>query len=179
MINVEIYTDGACKGNPGPGGFGWVMLIKDRETNKVIEKFYRAYGVKQTTNNRMELNAVIDSLEHLELYLVEKYGTQDPTVKMYKTTVYSDSAYVCNAFNKGWINKWSQENFNKIKNPDLWKAIISVNTQLLNANSGSFYLNFNWVKGHNGEEYNEEADQLASFACGEEGVVMEHYIKLK
>ena len=163
MINVDIYTDGASKGNPGPAGYGWVMLIKNY-------KLYRSYGLGYATNNQSELKAVINSLEEL-LY---NLSHEDRVDGIKSINIYSDSQYVCNAFNKKWINKWIKENFIKIKNPELW---INLNEVLgrfpLNAD-----INFIWIKGHNGNEYNEEADSLAQMACGHEGIVMQGYNKI-
>lgn len=130
---VNIYTDGAAKGNPGPGGFGVVM------------KFGRHYkelsqGFSNTTNNRMELLAVIVGLEAL-------------TLTDYPVRIYSDSKYVVDAINKGWLQRWQKSNFKKKKNIDLWKRFIPLHEK--------YHPSFHWVKGHAGHPENERCDQLA------------------
>ncbi len=130
---VTIYTDGAAKGNPGPGGYGVVMKFKGhrKELNE---------GFRKTTNNRMELLAVIIALESLK-------STKHPV------TVYSDSKYVVEAIEKGWLWGWEKKNFAKKKNPDLWQRYIPLHHQ--------FKPKYVWVKGHAGNIENERCDQLA------------------
>ena len=130
---VTIYTDGAARGNPGPGGYGVVLLYKGHR--KEI-----AEGFRLTTNNRMELLAVIAGLEAL-------------TRKDIRVRVYSDSKYVVDAVTKGWIWNWEAKRFKNKKNPDLWKRYIRLHRQ--------FDIGFQWVKGHADIPENERCDQLA------------------
>ncbi len=143
---ITIYTDGAAKGNPGPGGYGVVMLAN------VNGKPYRkelSEGFKNTTNNRMELLAVIKGLETLK-----KPGTP--------VTVYSDSKYVVDAVEKGWLWNWEKKNFKGKKNPDLWKVFIPVYKK--------HKVKFIWVKGHAGLKENERCDELAVEAAEGRGL---------
>ncbi len=130
---VTMYTDGAARGNPGPGGYGVVLLYKGHR--KELSAGYRL-----TTNNRMELLAVIAGLEALKR-------------KNLKIVVYSDSKYVVDAINKGWIWKWEARRFKNKKNPDLWKRYIQLHRM--------FNIEFVWVKGHANIPENERCDQLA------------------
>lgn len=141
---VEIYCDGACKGNPGPGGYGAVLLWKGKE--KDIKGFS-----PNTTNNRMELTAAIESISHVN---------RDIKIK-----VFSDSMYLKDGITK-WIKKWKQNNWigsdkKQVKNIDLWKQIDELNQK--------FTIEWHWVKGHNGNEFNERADRLANLAIKESG----------
>ena len=142
MKVVTIYTDGACKGNPGPGGWGVVLRYE------ASEKTLRG-GEIQTTNNRMELTAVIEGLKALK----------EPC----KVTITSDSTYVLNGVTK-WMEIWKKKGWkttsNKpVKNVDLWKQ--------LDIALGRHQLNWQWVKGHSGHRDNELADQLANKATDE------------
>lgn len=130
---VTIYTDGASRGNPGPGGFGAVLLYKDN-----IKEL--AEGYRKTTNNRMELLAVIRALEAMK-----KAGLD--------ITIYSDSKYVVDAIEKGWVFKWEKKGFQNKKNPDLWKRLLQVYRQ--------HNVRLKWVKGHANNHYNERCDELA------------------
>ena len=137
MKKVEIYTDGACSGNPGLGGYCAILIYKG------VEKVVKG-SEKDTTNNRMELLAVIKGLDALK----------EPC----QVDLYSDSQYVVDAFNKGWIETWQQNNWrtsNKsdVKNVDLWKQLISL-TQMNT-------VNFIKVKGHADNEYNNKCDKFA------------------
>lgn len=132
-MRVEIYTDGAAKGNPGHGGYGIVMRFGDKE-----KEF--SQGFRKTTNNRMELLAIIVALEQLK------------TAK-YPVHIYSDSKYVVDAVEKGWVFDWQKKGFKKKKNVDLWRRYLSV--------QGQFDLTFHWVKGHSGHPENERCDRLA------------------
>lgn len=131
--HVTIYTDGAARGNPGPGGYGVVMLYKGHR--KEISAGYR-----RTTNNRMELLAVIVALEAL-------------TRKDIRVKIYSDSKYVVDAVSKGWIWEWERKRFKKKKNQDLWMRYIRLHRQ--------FTVEFSWVKGHANIPENERCDELA------------------
>ena len=137
MEKVIIYTDGACSGNPGPGGWGVVLMYKGNK--KEISG-----GKKDTTNNVMELTAVIEGLKML------KYP--------YEVDLYSDSAYVVNAFDKGWIYSWLKNNWKTagkepVKNQELWKELYSL-TKI-------HKVKFIKVKGHSDNEYNNRCDELA------------------
>lgn len=150
-MEVVIYTDGSAKGNPGPGGYGIVM--KHKQHRKELAEGYRL-----TTNNRMELLAVIVALEKLK-----KPGT--PVV------IYSDSKYVVDAVEKGWLNSWVKKNFKGKKNVDLWKRFLEIYKQ--------HKVRFQWVKGHANIPENERCDQLAVEAAeGFDLKVDEGYEKL-
>ncbi len=138
---IIIYTDGAAKGNPGPGGYGTVMMTKMNGKNYRKEL---SEGYRKTTNNRMELLAVIRGLEALK-----KDGQN--------VTVYSDSKYVVEAVEKGWIWNWQKKGFKKKANVDLWQAFIP----LFNKHN----IKFKWVKGHAGIPENERCDELAVAAA--------------
>ena len=134
---ITIYTDGSSRGNPGPGGYGVVMMAK------VNGKPYRrelSEGFRKTTNNRMELLAVIKGIEALK-----KEGTA--------VTIYSDSKYVVDAVEKGWIWSWQKKGFKDKANVDLWKRFIPLYK--------SHKVSFKWVKGHAGIPENERCDELA------------------
>ena len=138
--NVVLYTDGACSGNPGAGGWAAILSYKGKET-------VLSCGEKMTTNNRMELMGVISGLEE-----VEKMG-QNLSVK-----VYSDSAYVVNAFNQNWITSWKRNNWHTasggaVQNKDLWQRLLSVMEKL--------DVEFVKVKGHADSVYNNRCDALA------------------
>jgi len=132
-LHIQIYTDGACSGNPGPGGYGVVMMAG--EHRKEISE-----GFRLTTNNRMELLSVIVALES-----IKKENSQ--------VTVFSDSRYVVDAIEKKWLNGWIKKGFSKIKNPDLWLRYSRI--------ASKHQVNFVWVKGHANNEHNNYCDQLA------------------
>ncbi|MGN0515802.1 ribonuclease HI [Eubacterium sp.] len=137
MKSINIYTDGACSGNPGPGGWGAVLVYNG------IEKQISG-GEKNTTNNRMELTAVIEALKALK----------EPC----NVTLTTDSKYVCDAINKQWVFGWQRNNWRKADkkpalNVDLWEQLL----ELLKIHKVEFV----WVKGHNGHKYNEICDALA------------------
>lgn len=135
---VYIYTDGAAKGNPGPGGYGVVMEMAGTSYKK---EFYE--GFRLTTNNRMELLAVIVGLEKLK--------NENTTV-----LVVSDSKYVVDAVEKKWVFGWEKIGFKGKKNPDLWMRFLKIYRK--------HQVNFKWVKGHNNHPQNERCDQLAVMA---------------
>lgn len=130
---ITIYTDGSALGNPGPGGYGIVMRFGDKV--KEISEGYR-----KTTNNRMELLAIIVALRNLK-------------TSKYPVHIYSDSKYVIDSIVKGWLSGWIKKGFKGKKNVDLWKQYLEV--------SKSYDLHFHWVKGHAGNPDNERCDQLA------------------
>ena len=137
MEEIKIYTDGACSGNPGPGGWGAILMYKDNK--KEISG-----SNPNTTNNIMEMTAVIEALKLLKYPCVVK--------------LYSDSAYVVNAFEKGWIYNWRKNNWKTadkkpVKNQELWEELYSL--------SQTHKINFIKVKGHSDNEYNNRCDELA------------------
>jgi ribonuclease HI len=134
---IRIYTDGAAQGNPGPGGYGVILKFKDA-VKELSE------GFRLTTNNRMELLAVIKGLE-----AIKKDGIA--------VTIYSDSKYVIDAVEKGWLWGWQKKNFAKKANPDLWQRYIPLHQK--------FKPKFIWVKGHAGHPENERCYQLAVAAA--------------
>ena len=138
MKNIELFTDGACSGNPGPGGWGAILRFNG------VEKELSG-GEKDTTNNRMELTAAIEGLKALK--------------EACKVRLYSDSQYLVNAINKGWLENWKKKGWRKadrsaVLNDDLWKTL----DELLSIHEVEFI----WVRGHDGHEYNERCDELAS-----------------
>ena len=140
MVNeVIIYTDGACSGNPGRGGYG-VVLMSGSHRKEISE------GFRLTTNNRMELLAIIKGLEALK--------KKNTPVKLY-----TDSQYVANAVNKGWVFDWERKHFKKKKNQDLWIRFL----ELYRQHNVSLF----WLKGHNNDTENERCDVLAVNASKE------------
>ena len=130
---ITMYTDGAAQGNPGRGGYG--VVLKYKQHRKELSQGYRL-----TTNNRMELLAVIVGLEAIK----------EPG---YEVTIYSDSRYVVDAVEKKWLWGWVKKGFAKVKNPDLWQRLLKVYPK--------HKVRFVWVKGHAGNPENERCDQLA------------------
>ena len=141
MKKVDVFTDGACQGNPGPGGWGAILRYNG------VEKELSG-GDPETTNNRMELMAVISALEALK----------EPC----EVTLCSDSQYVCNAISKGWARSWKKNGWRRgnkepALNPDLWELLL----QQLDRH----HVTVNWVKGHAGHPENERCDRLAVAAA--------------
>ena len=130
---IQIYTDGAASGNPGPGGYG--VVLKYNEHRKEISQ-----GYAFTTNNRMELLAVIVALEH-----IKNEGSQ--------VVIYTDSKYVSEAVNQRWLFVWESKGFKKKKNPDLWKRFLLIYRK--------HKVQIVWIKGHSNIEENEVCDKLA------------------
>ena len=135
MMQINLYTDGAARGNPGPGGYGIVLEYPEKNYRKEF-----AEGFKHTTNNRMELRAVIEGLKKLK--------TTDLQV-----TVYTDSRYVADAVEKKWVFGWERKQFKDRKNADLWKELL----EQIRKHSVKFV----WIKGHNNHPQNERCDALA------------------
>ncbi len=137
MKEVSLYTDGACRGNPGKGGWGAILVYGKYEKEM-------SGGEAVTTNNRMELTAAISGLEALK--------------ERCRVNLYSDSKYLVDAFNEGWIESWRAHGWKRgrdeLKNPDLWTKIYEL--------SKLHEITFIWVKGHNGHDYNERCDSLAT-----------------
>ena len=136
MKEVSLYTDGACRGNPGKGGWGAILVYGKHEREL-------SGGERVTTNNRMELLAAIEGLSALK----------EPCA----VTLYSDSKYLVDAFNEGWVYGWKNKGWKRgkdeLKNPDLWARLFDL--------VETHRVNFVWVKGHNGHAYNERCDALA------------------
>ena len=144
---ITIYTDGAASGNPGPGGLG-VVLLAGRYRKELMA------GFRLTTNNRMELLAVIIGLEALK-----NAGEE--------VTVYSDSRYVVDAVEKGWVFGWEKKGFKGKKNPDLWQRFLAVYRK--------HHIRFIWVKGHAEIPENERCDQLAVQAYKSQHLQVDFY----
>ena len=137
MKEVQIYTDGACRGNPGRGGWGAILVYGKYEREL-------SGGERETTNNRMELLAAISGLEALRESCI--------------VTLYSDSKYLVDAFLLGWVESWRAHGWRRgkdeLKNPDLWERLYALTEK--------HEVSFVWVKGHNGHGYNERCDALAT-----------------
>lgn len=137
MKEVQLYTDGACRGNPGRGGYG-AILVYGRHEKEL------SGGERETTNNRMELLAAIVGLAALK----------EPC----RVTLYSDSKYLVDAYNEGWVHSWKSHGWKRgrdeLKNPDLWERLYALTM--------THEVSFVWVKGHDGHEYNERCDRLAT-----------------
>ncbi len=138
-MNISIYTDGSALGNPGPGGYG-IVLMAGKHYKEVSQ------GYRLTTNNRMELLSVILGLEMLK----------SPGCNV---MIYSDSKYVVDSVEKGWVFGWEKKGFKKKKNVDLWKRFLLIYPK--------HKVSFTWVKGHAGNKYNEVCDQLAVAAAND------------
>ena len=141
---IQLYTDGASSGNPGPGGYGVILRCGDLEKEM-------SGGFARSTNNRMELLAVIVGLEAIKW-------------KDARVDVFSDSTYVVKAVNEGWLDNWVRKGWKKVKNPDLWQRFLAVYRL--------HRVTFHWLKGHAGHPENERCDALAvaagagAFAAG-------------
>lgn len=153
MMHVDIYTDGAARGNPeGPGGYGCVLHYVD--SHGELHKREFSQGYIKTTNNRMELMAAIAGLEALK--------------KPCQVDLYSDSKYVTDAFNQNWVGSWIKQNWrkgkkNEVKNIDLWKRLLKAKEL--------HQVTFHWVKGHAGHAENERCDELATGAADGDGLI--------
>ena len=145
-MEVVIYTDGSSRGNPGPGGYGALLMYGDKK-----KEFSQGY--RKTTNNRMELMGVIAALEAMK-----KPGLN--------IRIYTDSQYIVKAIKEGWLNKWLATNFAKgKKNKDLWVKFYTLYKQ--------HHIQFHWVKGHADNPYNNRCDQLATSAADGENLLVD------
>jgi ribonuclease HI len=144
---ITVYTDGAAKGNPGPGGYG-IVLMSGKHYKELSQ------GFRLTTNNRMELMSVCVALESLK--------TSGCVV-----TVYSDSRYVVDAVEKDWIGGWVKRNWKNVKNPDLWSRYLRI--------AREHQVKFQWVRGHAGNKYNEVCDQLAVAASNSRDLLVDDW----
>ena len=157
-MRVKIYTDGAARGNPdGPGGYGTVLEYTDTKGNLHTRELSQGY--QRTTNNRMELMAVIAGLEALN--------------RPCEVELYSDSQYVVNAFNQHWIEGWIKKGWKRgkneqVKNVDLWKRLLAAKEP--------HKVKFIWVKGHNGHPQNEQCDELATGAADGNDLIVDEGI---
>lgn len=151
MADVHIYTDGSSRGNPGPGGYGIVMEWVGKPYQKEFSEGYR-----KTTNNRMELLAVIVALEKL------KYMHTD-------VTVFTDSKYVVDSVEKKWVFGWEKKGFSGKKNADLWMRFLKIYRKHI--------VNFQWIKGHNNHPQNERCDFLAVEASKKEKLKIDSFFE--
>lgn len=149
--NITIYTDGAARGNPGPGGYG-VLLQSGKHYKEISE------GFRLTTNNRMELLAVIVALEALKF-------------KPSNVLIYTDSKYVCDAVEKEWVFQWEKIRFKKKKNPDLWLRFLTIFRQ--------HNVKFKWVKGHADNPGNIRCDELAVEASKKNNLLIDEEYELQ
>ena len=154
-MQVKLFTDGAARGNPdGPGGHGAVLEYVD--SKGVLHTKELSQGYVKTTNNRMELMAVISGLEALNRPCIVE--------------VYSDSKYVVDAFNQHWVDSWLKKGWKRgknepVKNVDLWKRLLAAKSQ--------HRVTFHWVKGHDGHPQNERCDELATTAADGSGLIVD------
>ncbi len=155
MAEINMYTDGAARGNPdGPGGYGAILEFTDSKGQVHIREF--SAGYRKTTNNRMEMMAVIAGLEAL--------------TRPCQITVYSDSQYVIKAFNEHWLDGWIKKGWKRgknepVKNVDLWKRMLAAKEQ--------HEVTFVWVKGHAGHPQNERCDELATTAADGQNLLID------
>ncbi len=148
-MKILIYTDGSSRGNPGPGGYGIMMQVEGTSYKKEFSE-----GFRKTTNNRMELLAVIVALEKI-------------TKKKQEVLMMTDSKYVVNAVEKKWVLGWEKKQFKGKKNPDLWKRFLKVYRK--------HNVSFQWIKGHNNHPENERCDFLAVKASKKEKLKIDQY----
>jgi len=146
-MSIIIYTDGSAKGNPGSGGYGVVMMSNDHR--KELQQ-----GFRLTTNNRMELLAVIIALESIKKENAE-------------ILIYSDSKYVVDAVEKNWVFRWEKKNFKNKKNPDLWIRFLNIYRK--------HKVSFCWVKGHADNKENDRCDFLAVQAAGSKSLQVDQW----
>ncbi len=144
-MNITVYTDGSALGNPGPGGYG-IVLLAGKHYKEVSQ------GYRLTTNNRMELLSVIVALEMIKV----------PSANV---SVFSDSKYVVDAVEKKWVFGWQKKGFKGKKNVDLWQRFLAIYPK--------HNVSFTWVKGHAGNKYNEVCDQLAVQAANQKDLLVD------
>ena len=150
---INIYTDGSSIGNPGPGGYGIIMVLENNAYKKEVSQ-----GFSLTTNNRMELLAVIVALENIKII--------NSNVE-----VFTDSKYVSDGVEKKWVFEWEKLNFKKKKNPDLWKRFLIIYRK--------HNVTFTWIKGHNNHPENERCDYMANKAARSSNLIKDTYYEQK
>jgi len=146
---INIYTDGSSIGNPGPGGYGIIMVLENNAYKKEVSQ-----GFSLTTNNRMELLAVIVALENIKII--------NSNVE-----VFTDSKYVSDGVEKKWVFEWEKLNFKKKKNPDLWKRFLIIYRK--------HNVTFTWIKGHNNHPENERCDYMANKAARSSNLIKDTF----
>jgi len=146
---INIYTDGSSIGNPGPGGYGIIMILENNAYKKEVSQ-----GFSLTTNNRMELLAVTVALENIKII--------NSNVE-----VFTDSKYVSDAVEKKWVFEWEKLNFKKKKNPDLWKRFLIIYRK--------HNITFTWIKGHNNHPEKERCDYMANKAARSSNLIKDTY----
>ena len=146
---INIYTDGSSIGNPGPGGYGIIMVLEDNAYKKEVSQ-----GFSLTTNNRMELLAVIVALENIKIISSN-------------VEVFTDSKYISDAVEKRWVFEWEKLNFKKKKNSDLWKRFLIIYRK--------HNVTFTWIKGHNNHPENERCDYMANKAARSSNLIKDTY----
>ena len=146
---INIYTDGSSIGNPGPGGYGIIMILENNAYKKEVSQ-----GFSLTTNNRMELLAVIVALENIKIISSN-------------VEVFTDSKYVSDAVEKKWVFEWEKLNFKKKKNSDLWKRFLIIYRK--------HNVTFRWIKGHNNHPENERCDYMANKAARSSNLIRDTY----
>ena len=146
---IEIYTDGSSRGNPGPGGYG--IIMKDLDSGFVKEF---SEGYRKTTNNRMELMAVVEALNKIK-------------IKNTTITIFTDSKYVSDSVEKKWVFNWKKNNFKNKKNIDLWTRFLETHI--------NHTINFVWIKGHNNHIQNDRCDALAVSASKKKDLLIDEY----
>jgi len=151
---IEIYTDGSSKGNPGRGGYGVILRLGNH--SKELSQGYR-----KTTNIRMELMAVVVSLEH-----IQEKAKANNKVPNYPIVVYSDSKYVVDSIEKKWLYNWQKNQFKERKNADLWKRYLKASKDIT--------IKFQWIRGHSGHTENERCDFLATSAADSKNLLIDN-----
>lgn len=151
-MDIKLYSDGSSRGNPGKGGYGTILSYR-KQDGSLHEREYSC-GYRMTTNNRMELLGVIRGFQELKTPC--------------NVEVYTDSSYIVNAFNQGWIDSWIKKGWKRGKNQavlntDLWKELLSL--------SSKHKVTYIWIKGHAGHSYNERCDKLATTAADGDSLI--------
>lgn len=167
MINsiIDIYTDGSCLKNPGPGGIGYLIRYQlEEDDTKDYKEIEYAKAYRYTTNNRMELLAAISAIN----YIIDKVNNDDEWKNVQQIHLSSDSEYLCKTINLKWLENWLENNWmtkgygntepKEVKNKDLWQQFIEIQTKL---RAMSIALIVSWVKGHADDQFNERVDKLA------------------
>lgn len=185
---VEVYTDGSCLQNPGAGGYAYIIRYWDSKNDNDMPEggeIQNSQGFRVSTNNRMEILAACRAIQHI-LGMVKDSGQCPEWQSISQVNLMSDSEYLCKAVNQGWLQKWKDNNWmtsgfggrqpKDVKNKDLWLQILQIQDECKSMNIN---LTFSWVKGHNGNEYNERCDKMAVAAAkdGTNHLIDEDYEK--